>query len=89
MTDELAKRDVMTLEWLTPSEVARRWRVSPDSILRWIKAGKLAASKLPGGKYRVKVETVEAYESPGTKREKRKLIFRSTRPSLIDSYRGD
>jgi excisionase family DNA binding protein len=40
-------------ELLTTLQAARRLNVWPNSILRWIKAGKLSATKTPGGQYRI------------------------------------
>ncbi len=37
---------------LTPTEVAALFRVDPKSVVRWAKAGKLAAIKTPGGHHR-------------------------------------
>lgn len=45
MTQELAL--------LTVTEVATRLRVNPATVRRWITTGKLPATTLPGGVYRV------------------------------------
>ncbi len=37
---------------MTPDEVAALFRVDPKSVVRWAKAGKLAAIKTPGGHHR-------------------------------------
>lgn len=50
-------------ELLTVTEVARRFRVEPHTVTRWIKSGALKAVSLPStGKrqsYRVKAANVE------------------------------
>ena len=38
---------------MTTGEVARLCGVTPDAVLKWIKAGKLPATRTPGGHYRV------------------------------------
>ena len=41
-------------KWLTISDVADYCMVGRVTARRWIKGGKLTASKLPGGHYRIK-----------------------------------
>lgn len=41
---------------LTINQVAERLSVDPQTVRAWIKAGKLAGVKLPGGDWRVKEE---------------------------------
>ena len=43
----------MDSELLTTGEVARLCGVTPDAVLKWIKKGRLAATRTPGGHYRV------------------------------------
>ena len=38
---------------LTTGQVARLLHVSPVGVLRWIRAGKLKASRVPAGRYRI------------------------------------
>lgn len=45
---------------LTPSEVAAAFHVSPKTVTRWAKAGKLAAIKTLGGHRRYHRDEVEA-----------------------------
>ena len=49
----------MAEDLLTPGEVAKMLRVSPDTITRWIRLGQLRAAKLPSGTYRVARKDVE------------------------------
>lgn len=49
----------MPAELLTPGEVAKMLRVSPDTITRWIRLGRLRAVKLPSGTYRIARRDVE------------------------------
>lgn len=42
---------------MTTGEVAKLCGVTPDAVLKWIKAGKLPATRTPGGHYRVSRET--------------------------------
>src|SRR3954465_6107257 len=43
----------MSSQMFTTGEVARRCAVEPDTILKWIKKGRLRASRTLGGHYRV------------------------------------
>lgn len=45
---------------LTPSEVARKFKVDPKTVTRWAKAGKLNSFKTLGGHRRFKASEVEA-----------------------------
>lgn len=47
-------------ELLTPSEVARKFKVDPKTVTRWAKAGKLTSFKTLGGHRRYKASEVEA-----------------------------
>jgi excisionase family DNA binding protein len=53
---------------LLPKEVAVLLRVDHSTVLRWIRDGDMAATKLPGGTYRIPRSEVEpllkAAESP-------------------------
>jgi excisionase family DNA binding protein len=49
----------MAEDLLTPGEVAKILRVSPDTITRWIRLGQLRAAKLPSGTYRIARKDVE------------------------------
>jgi len=43
----------MDSELLTTGEVAKLCGVTPDAVLKWIKSGKLPATRTPGGHFRV------------------------------------
>ena len=45
--------------YLTTFQAADILSVTPDSILKWIKSGKLEARRTPGGHYRIPRENVE------------------------------
>jgi excisionase family DNA binding protein len=45
---------------MTPAEVAALFRVSPKTVARWSRAGKLTALRTLGGHRRFKVEEVRA-----------------------------
>ena len=47
-------------EWLTVAQSAQLLQLNPMTILRWIKAGKLPASKL-GNSYRIAMKDVTKY----------------------------
>ena len=44
--------------YLTTFQAADILSVTPDSILKWIKSGKLKARRTPGGHYRIPRENV-------------------------------
>jgi excisionase family DNA binding protein len=45
---------------LTTGQVARLCGVTPDAVLKWVKKGRLAASRTPGGHYRVCQASLES-----------------------------
>ena len=45
---------------LTPSEVAKLFRVDPKTVTRWVKAGKLTSIRTLGGHRRYKESEVKA-----------------------------
>jgi excisionase family DNA binding protein len=47
-------------EYLTTFEAAKMMLVTPDSVLKWIKSGKLAARRALGGHYRIERSKIEA-----------------------------
>lgn len=54
---------------MTTGDVARLCGVTPDAVLKWIKAGKLPATRTPGGHYRVSRVDCEAMGLGETKAE--------------------
>lgn len=46
-------------KWFTTYEVARILDVSPMTVWRWCKSGKIKAGKTPGGYYSIPREEVE------------------------------
>lgn len=46
-------------ELLTPSEVARRFKVDPKTVTRWAKAGKLTSIRTLGGHRRFREKEVQ------------------------------
>ena len=50
--------------WLTADEAAARKRLSHWTIRRWVKAGILAATRLPGGALRIRIEDIDAVGEP-------------------------
>ena len=41
-------------EFLSTGETAQFFSVTPDTVLKWVKAGKISASRTPGGHYRIR-----------------------------------
>jgi excisionase family DNA binding protein len=50
----------MEKKYLTTFQAAPLLSVTPDSILKWIKSGKLEALRTPGGHHRIARESIEA-----------------------------
>jgi excisionase family DNA binding protein len=49
---------------LTPSEVAKLFRVDPKTVTRWAKTGKLSALRTLGGHRRYRASEVQALLDP-------------------------
>lgn len=50
--------------WLTVAEVADRLRVTPQTVQRWLRSGKLRGHNFSGRTgYRIRREDLEAFES--------------------------
>jgi putative resolvase len=47
-------------EHLNPSQAAERLKVSQTTVRRWIRSGHLRAVRLPGGRYRIDDQVIEA-----------------------------
>jgi excisionase family DNA binding protein len=50
--------------FLTPAELARRWRWHPESIRRWTRLGKLPIVKI-GRRTLIPLSAIEALEADG------------------------
>lgn len=44
---------------ISAAEAARRYGVNKSTMTRWIKAGKVAAMRTPGGQWRLRATDVE------------------------------
>ncbi len=53
-----------SVKWLTTGEAAELCGVAPDTVLRWIKKGKLQAERTPGGHHRIPAAAVERLVVP-------------------------
>ncbi|MCP4684817.1 MAG: excisionase family DNA-binding protein [bacterium] len=49
----------MTKKYLTTTQAARLLSVSSDTVLKWVRAGKIASYRTPGGHCRIPSEVVE------------------------------
>lgn len=67
----MEKTKVSDVEWLKPSELAQRWNMSPRTIQRWIRTGKLTAMKRLGNP-RIHISVVEELEQEG--KSKRRAV---------------
>lgn len=62
MTVEPVKKQLK--EYITTGQAASLCSVTPDTVLKWIKAGKIPASRTPGGHYRISRTDVEQFITP-------------------------
>jgi excisionase family DNA binding protein len=54
--------------FISTGKAAKQWAVSRDTILKWIKSGKLSAEKTVGGHHRIRMDAFDTYpthRSPG------------------------
>jgi excisionase family DNA binding protein len=66
----------VTTRFLTPAEAAEQLRVSPDTILRLIAAGELAAVRVSPRLIRIPVPAFDAFKA-GRKPVRRRVVRRS------------
>jgi len=50
--------------WLSTGKAARLCSVNPDTVLKWIKKGRLAATRTAGGHYRIEEHDIAAFIPP-------------------------
>ncbi len=55
---EEPKRELIPTEWLSRRDVARIFQVSPSTVTRWAREGRVPAKRTPGGHYRYPAEAV-------------------------------
>jgi len=60
MTQILKKQDA----FISTGQAAALCMVTPDTVLKWIKAGKLPASRTPGGHYRIRRSEIQQLIEP-------------------------
>ena len=48
----------MAKDFLTTSQAAKKLSVSPDTVLKWVKAGKIRANRTLGGHFRIPMATI-------------------------------
>jgi len=53
--------DLRNKEFLTTSQAARLLSVSPDTVLKWVKAGKLTANRTLGGHFRIPASELQIF----------------------------
>lgn len=62
--EALAHREREDGAYVSPSRLARHWGVSLDTVYRDIRKGALRASKLPGGRFRIRTSDARSYGRP-------------------------
>lgn len=60
-------------EYYTVSEVAEKFDVSPSTVWRWIKDGKLSAYRVGGRSIRIKNKDLESLVSPAYEEEGKRV----------------
>jgi len=55
---EILYHEIQRKEFVSTGKAAELCSVTPDTVLKWIKSGKLAANRTPGGHYRIHRETL-------------------------------
>jgi len=55
------------MEYLSTGQVSRRLSVTPDTILKWVKSGKLPAMRTAGGHHRISREDIDSLTGLGRK----------------------
>ncbi len=53
----------MSVELLTPGQVAEMFRVNPKTVTRWARAGKISSIRTLGGHRRFKADEIRAFLS--------------------------
>ncbi len=48
-------------EYLSTGKAAELCSVTPDTVLKWIRAGKIPANRTPGGHHRIPIEAIEKF----------------------------
>jgi len=56
----MENQEALTKEHFTTGEVAALCSVTPDTVLKWIRAGKIQAARTPGGHHRIPRSTLHA-----------------------------
>jgi len=52
---------IMSKKYLTTTEASNLLSVAPDTVLKWVKAGKIESYRTPGGHYRIPHNAIQAY----------------------------
>jgi hypothetical protein len=76
----VGRRGGAGLNLLTARELAERWRVRAETVLRWTRQGKVTGVRLPSGALRYRVEDVEAFEAARETGRARGEEVRATHP---------
>ncbi len=71
MLIETTAKGNMSSKYLTTGQVAKIYSVTPDTVLKWIKKGKIPASRTAGGHYRVRREDLDERKGIVAKSEPR------------------
>lgn len=59
----------MSSKYLTTGQVAKIYSVTPDTVLKWIKKGRIPATRTAGGHYRVRREDLVSEDGTGLESE--------------------
>lgn len=56
----MAERTEQSDVWLTPLQLAEKWRVSLRTVHRYLADGRVKSIRTPGGRYRIRPEDAAA-----------------------------
>ncbi len=59
--NDSTRKRLRSREWVTERSIAGYCMVSPSTVRRWIKDGKLPAIQLPSGQHRVAVDSFKTF----------------------------
>ena len=55
------KNNLRNKEFLTTSQAAQLLSVSPDTVLKWVKAGKIKSNRTLGGHFRIPASEINSF----------------------------
>lgn len=72
----------MAKSYLTTSQAAKKLFVSPDTVLKWVKAGKIKAHRTLGGHFRIPTKLIDDLIEDENRHHSKSLVPVSENPSF-------